>query len=144
MTPPKRVAPSIRDMCELAEIIRKVIPHRHEIKTLSRIWQSVRFEVNEELEQLREVLEKVAFYLRGGGRIVVISYESLMDRMVKRFLRGESPTFLKNEIPMKQKGIQFRKLTRQIIRPSEIEIMSNPRARSARMRAGEKVDYSED
>ena len=126
----------------MAGIIRRVTPHRQQIKTLSRIWQGIRFEVNDELEQLRIGLEKIYTYLKIGGRIVIISYESLMDRMVKRFLRGEKPTYLKKELPMKHPGIQFRSLTRKVVRPTEEEILQNPRARSARLRAGEKLGNS--
>ncbi len=128
---------------DLAEIIRQVTPHRQQIKTLSRIWQGIRFEVNDELEQLRIGLEKIYTYLKIGGRIVVISYESLMDRMVKRFLRGENPTYFKKELPMKHPGIQIRSLTRKVVRPTAEEILRNSRARSARLRAGEKLGDSE-
>ena len=123
----------------LADIVRHLTPYRQQIKTLSRIWQGIRFEVNNELEQLRMGLEKIYSYIKIGGRIVVISYESLMDRMVKRFLRGENATFMKKEYPIIRSNFKFRVLTRRVIRPTEEEVRQNPRARSARLRVGEKI-----
>lgn len=135
----RRKRETIETTGELADIVRRVTPYRQQIKTLSRIWQGIRFEVNDELEQLRMGLEKVYSYLKIDGRIVVISYESLMDRMVKRFLRGEYATFMKKELPIRRPNFKFRVLTRRVIRPTEEEVRQNPRARSARLRIGEKI-----
>ncbi len=124
---------------ELSDLIRKIIPHRWQIKTLSRVWQALRIEVNDELEQLRIGLKQIFPLLKSGGRIVVLSYESLTDRMVKRFFRGEEPSFSKKEIGILDSLFSFRVLTRRVVRPTEEEIKRNSRARSAKLRAAEKV-----
>jgi 16S rRNA (cytosine1402-N4)-methyltransferase len=122
----------------LADIVRKTTSYRFQLKTLARIWQSIRIEVNNELEQLNASLEKIAPFLKPGGRIVVLSYESLTDRMVKRFLNGQGAQIRKiDPFPSVQES-DFQVITRRVVRPSEEEIKLNPRARSARLRAGEK------
>ena len=136
----RRKRGEIATTAELVELVARMVPYRHRIKTFSRIWQALRFEVNNELDQLRIGLEKAYTFLKIGGRIVVICYESLMDRMVKRFLRGERPDFSRGEEPVSRPGFSFHVLTRRIIRPSEEEIRQNPRSRSARLRAAEKSD----
>ena len=130
---------SIETTRDLADVVRRVVPQRTHVKTLSRVFQAVRMEVNDELGQLRTGLEGVYPLLKSGGRIVVISYESLMDRMVKRFFRGEAATFSKHEAVQSDSRFCFRVLTRRIVRPSVEEVAENPRARSARLRAAEKV-----
>lgn len=124
---------------ELAEVVRRVIPSRWQIKTLSRIWQAIRIEVNDELEQLRMGLDKVFPLLNKGGRIVVICYHSLEDRIVKRFFRGETETFSRQQLALSSTGYRFQVLTRRVVRPSDREIRLNSRARSARLRAAEKI-----
>jgi 16S rRNA (cytosine1402-N4)-methyltransferase len=130
----------IRTTHDMAEVIRKITPFRFQVKTLARIWQSIRVEVNDEIKQLESSLKKVVPYLKPGGRIVVLSYESITDRIVKQFFRGPDMTYLAGRplptIPDKV----FRVLTRKIVRPDEEEIRNNPRARSARLRAAEKLD----
>jgi 16S rRNA (cytosine1402-N4)-methyltransferase len=123
---------------QLADIIRGIVPSRYHIKTLARVWQSIRFEVNQELQQLRAVLEKGYALIRPSGRILVISYESLMDRMVKRFFRGEEPSHIKGEAVSKVPRFSFHLLTRRVVRPRLEEVQVNPRARSALLRAAEK------
>lgn len=95
----------------------------------TRVFQAIRLEVNRELERLAAFLAQVRGVLRIGGRLVVIAFHSLEDRIVKQFLRdqssGSEPT--------------FRTLTRRVLRPSADEIERNPRARSARLRAAEAV-----
>lgn len=137
----KRNRQNISTTKMLVDLVNQTIPGRPHIKTLSRIWQALRFEVNDELNQLREGLEKIYFLLKITGRIVVISYESLMDRMVKRFFRGESPTFLRKELPLSRPEFAFRILTKRVIRPTEEEVRKNPRARSAKLRACERLAF---
>jgi 16S rRNA (cytosine1402-N4)-methyltransferase len=138
----KRKKGAIETTTQLVEVVARTIPYRHRIKTLSRVWQALRFEVNSELDQLRVGLEKVYSFLKIKGRIVVISYESLMDRMVKRFFRGQRPDFSRAEEPVSRPGYKLHMLTRRVIRPTDEEIRQNPRSRSARLRAAEKVDES--
>ena len=99
------------------------------IHPATRVFQAIRLEVNRELERLAEFLAQVRGVLRIGGRLVVLAFHSLEDRIVKQFLSeqssGPSPT--------------FRTLTRRVMRPSADEIQRNPRARSARLRAAEAI-----
>ncbi|MNL55009.1 Ribosomal RNA small subunit methyltransferase H [compost metagenome] len=103
------------------------------------MFQAVRIEVNQELEALQEMLEQSAEILKPGGRLVVMSYHSLEDRLVKNFInkgkfRGEvEKDFFGNEIK------PFEQLTRKAIVPTEEEIKENNRARSAKLRIGVKL-----
>ena len=97
----------------------------------TRVFQAIRLEVNQELERLARFLSAIRTVLRIGGRLVVIAFHSLEDRIVKRFLRDASAGASQGE------SAAFRTLTRRVLRPSEEEIARNPRARSARLRAAE-------
>jgi 16S rRNA (cytosine1402-N4)-methyltransferase len=98
---------------------------------LSRIFQALRLEVNHELDELDYVVANAADWLLPGGRLVVISYESLSDRRVKSLQRPSSGA---------EGGPRFRKLTPHVLRPDRDEIRDNPRARSAKLRALERKD----
>lgn len=114
---------------QLRAIVERCVPSRQRYDALSRVFQALRIAVNEELRHLEDFLECVPSLLCPGGRIVVISYHSLEDRIVKQTFRR----FARQEPP------QFRILTPKPIRPSAEEIAQNPRSRSARMRAAERV-----
>ncbi len=109
---------------ELVKLIDKVVPKRYRLKTLARVFQALRIAVNKELDNLKIALDSSVDILEGGGRIVVISYHSLEDRIVKSFLKSNK---------------KIRNLTKKPVRPSEEEIRLNPRSRSAKLRAGEKT-----
>ena len=124
---------------DLADVVRQHVPTREEVKSLSRVFQALRIGVNREIEVLERVLEASVHVIRPGGRIVVISYHSLEDRRVKRFLRygnfrGEPVRDLYGNLQT-----PWRELTRKPIRPSDEEVESNPRARSARLRIAERT-----
>jgi len=125
---------------ELAELIRKSVPAQQESKTLSRIFQAIRIGVNEELEVLERALQSATKVLKPKGRLVAISYHSLEDRRVKRFLRtGNFEGRLERDIygnPIKP----FQELTRKPISASQEEQEVNTRSRSARLRIGEKSE----
>ncbi len=136
---------SIETTTELAEIIASGIRKDKRNETLSRIFQAIRIEVNHELENLESSLEQAVEMLMSGGRIVVVSYHSLEDRIVKEFFRKESapefhagaPGSLKSRIDLSR--ARLRVLTKKPVTPSEEEIERNPRARSAKLRAAEKI-----
>ena len=114
---------------------------RHHPATL--VFQALRIAVNDELAALREGLDAAIQALRPGGRLVVIAYHSLEDRSVKqRLRRGRAPAApARRACPVCICGRvpQLRVLTRRPLRPSEAEIAENPRARSARLRAAERI-----
>ncbi len=132
----------IETTVQLAEIVRSRVPQRFQIKTLARVFQAIRIEVNDELNRLRRALEKAFRALRKGGRLVVISYHSLEDRIVKDFFRYKaSACVCPPEWPQCRcdKVSEVKILTRQPLVPTPEEVQANPRARSARLRVAEKI-----
>lgn len=128
---------------ELSDIIQRIVPHKFYIKSLSRIFQAIRIRVNDELINLTYVLEQAIPVLSEGGRLVVISYHSLEDKIVKNFLRQQSnpctcPPSFPECICHKKPTVKI--LTKRIVKPSTEEIHNNKRSRSARLRAAEKLD----
>ena len=128
---------------DLVEIIKISIGHTNNInKVLSRVFQSFRIFVNNELEELNVFLNKVINYLDINGVIVVISFHSLEDRIVKRFFNGITSDSISKQIPLKStelKHIKFINLTKPI-KPTFDEVKNNPRARSAIMRAARRIN----
>jgi 16S rRNA (cytosine1402-N4)-methyltransferase len=136
----------IRTAEELAALIERVMPVnprlRRRTHPATRVFQALRIAVNEELEALEEGLVAAMDLLRPGGRLVVLSYHSLEDRIVKRFMaaerRGcvcppEAPVCVCGKTP------RLRLVTRPSMTPSDGEVEANPRARSARLRAAERL-----
>jgi 16S rRNA (cytosine1402-N4)-methyltransferase len=131
---------------ELAALIERVLPPnpRQPRRThpATRVFQALRIAVNEELDALQEGLTAALDLLRPGGRLVVLSYHSLEDRIVKRFLAAERRGCVcPPEIPVCVCGRnpRLRLLTRPSLTPTAEEIAANPRARSARLRAAERL-----
>jgi 16S rRNA (cytosine1402-N4)-methyltransferase len=111
-------------------------------KTLARVFQALRIEVNDELGNLRRALSDGMGMLAPGGRIVVIAYHSLEDRIVKEFFKAESALSRRSAhkyLPDEPLTPALRVLTRKPITPSDTEKERNPRARSARMRVAERL-----
>ena len=124
---------------ELRRAISEVVNQKILVKTLARVFQAVRIEVNQELEVLKSVLSQSLEVLKTGGRLVIMSYHSLEDRLVKRFFKSgnffdkvEKDLFGNDLTPL-------RPINRQIITPSPLEIARNPAARSAKLRIAEKM-----
>lgn len=125
---------------ELDEAIRPALPKFAEHKFLAKVYQALRIEVNHEMRSLEKFLEGAADTLRPGGRLVVITYHSLEDRMVKNFIKTgradgkeEKDVFGNIHAPLKA-------VNRKPILPRESEIASNTRARSAKLRIAEKTE----
>ena len=120
----------IRTTTELAQVVSRAIPYRaglHQIHPATRTFQALRLAVNRELENLAAFLSNALAVLAPGGRLVMLSFHSLEDRMVKQaFQRWQ------------HEG-RARVLTRKVVRPSEEEVLANPRSRSAKLRASEKA-----
>src|SRR6056297_48169 len=128
----------IETTLELREAIESVLYGRHIIKSVARVFQAIRIEVNRELDVLKDGLTQAFELLRPGGRIVAISYHSLEDRIVKNYFKSGNfegkveKDFFGNPI------MPIQVITRQIITPSDEEIKENPAARSAKLRVAEK------
>ena len=134
----KNRAQKINTTTELAEVVAPALPRGKENKVLSQIFQALRIEVNHELEVLQELLMQSAEALKPGGRLVVISYHSLEDRLVKNFMKSGN---FKGKVEKDFYGnplCPFTLVTRKPIVPDEQEIEENSRARSAKLRIAEK------
>jgi 16S rRNA (cytosine1402-N4)-methyltransferase len=122
----------------LKNIALKVAPRGKENQYLAKVFQAIRIEVNEEIESLKEMIRNATDLLKPGGRIVVIAYHSLEDRLIKNYFR----TGNFEGTPVKDfYGRQISPLspvTRKAIIPSEAELQANPRSRSAKLRIAEK------
>jgi len=132
----------IRTTGELAEIVRRVVPRKAERKSLVRVFQALRIRVNDELGALESALESLFEMLAPGGRLAVISYHSLEDRLVKRFFKRQAnPCTCPPGLPVCACGRTpvAKVLTRKPVRPKIQEIESNPRSRSARLRLAQKL-----
>lgn len=123
---------------QLKNILKKYLPPKKENKILAQIYQAIRIEVNQEIEALKEFLLQTPELLKKGGRLSLISYHSLEDRLVKRFIRSgmfegepEKDVFGNVSVPLKKIG--------NLIVPSKEEIQLNNRARSAKLRIAEKL-----
>ena len=134
----ERVQGEIKSSEHLKEVLKKFVKHKNEHKVLAQIYQAIRIEVNQEIEALKELLSQMPEVLKVGGRLSFISYHSLEDRLVKRFIRnglfeGEPvrDVYGNFEVPLRKVG--------GLIVPSKTEIKENNRARSAKLRVAEKI-----
>ena len=126
---------------QLATLIESVKPTRRRIHPATQTFQALRIEVNKELDRLKEVLPQAVANLKTGGRMTVISFHSLEDRIVKEFFRRESLDCLcppKQPICTCGHKATLKEVTKKPISPGEAEIKANPRARSAKLRIAEK------
>jgi 16S rRNA (cytosine1402-N4)-methyltransferase len=126
---------------DLVQVLSKMAPGGRENKFYAQIFQALRIEVNDELSALKELLEQSSKLLKPGGRLVVISYHSLEDRLVKHFMRSGN---FEDNIEKDIKGqihAPFAPISRKAIVASPEEVMNNPRARSARLRVAERTEY---
>ena len=139
----KRAQSPIKTTRQLTELIEDAVPVREKHKhPATRTFQAIRIEINRELDELKAVLQQSARVLRQGGRLVVISFHSLEDRIVKRFIRDESGAkYNPGRLPIKEvdiaKGVL--KARGKALKAGKQEISQNPRARSAIMRVAERV-----
>ncbi len=137
----RRAARPIRTTAELAEIIATVVPARPGRHPATRSFQAIRMHINRELEELEQALNAALELLDHGGRLCVISFHSLEDRLVKRFLRDHSrvdPALV--DLPVVPAAAQpTLRLPARAIRASAAEVAANPRARSATLRTGERL-----
>ena len=128
---------------ELAECIEKAVGRHGRIHPATRTFQAIRMTVNEELESLTAALHAAPQALKPGGRLLVITFHSLEDRLVKQFLRRHSAPFIDDPgwpAPRPNPDCRFRLLARKAIAPSPTESSLNPRSRSAKLRVAQLLD----
>ncbi|MDE7402855.1 MAG: 16S rRNA (cytosine(1402)-N(4))-methyltransferase RsmH [Muribaculaceae bacterium] len=124
---------------ELWEAVRGALSPKSEKKDLSQVFQALRIEVNGELESIRKLLEASARVLKPGGRLAVITYHSIEDRLVKNFMRsGNTEGKIEQDI-YGRVHTPWKLITRSPITPSEQEVEQNPRSRSAKLRVAELI-----
>ncbi|CAN5579526.1 16S rRNA (cytosine(1402)-N(4))-methyltransferase RsmH [soil metagenome] len=130
----------IRTIDEFKKVINPCAPRGKENSFYAQIFQALRIEVNDELGALKDLLEQAPSVLRQGGRLVVISYHSLEDRLVKNFINtGNTAGELKKDFYGNVTGLLFKALTRKPVEADASEVERNPRSRSAKMRIAEKL-----
>ena len=127
---------------QLAEIVKKAYPGHSRVHPATRTFQAIRIAVNDELSVLEQALPRAIQALRPGGRLAVISFHSLEDRIVKDFFRLESKDWINppyEKIYEVERKATLQEMTRKPITPGADEIELNPRARSAKLRIAEKL-----
>ena len=131
---------------QLAQIVIDSIPRhaasKQKIHPATRVFMALRIAVNQELEKLKNFMEHAAGFLKSGGRLCVLSFHSLEDRIVKQGLKAlEKGCSCPPQLPQCVCGQkpQLRILTKKVVRPAEEEVTANPMARSTRLRAAEKI-----
>ena len=130
----------IETTAELRKAVSAVVNKKFEVKSLARVFQAIRIEVNQELEMLKQVLQQSLKVLKPGGRLVAMSYHSLEDRLVKRFFKAGN---FEGDIEKDFYGnvlSPLKPVSKQVITPSLQEISINPAARSAKLRIAEKTE----
>lgn len=134
----RKVRP-VKTVSDITSVLAALVPFRQENKFYARLFQALRIAVNHEIDYLKEMLEQALEVLAPGGRLVVLTYHSLEDRIVKDFMRSgnfsgeEQKDFYGNLVT------PFRLVTRKAIVPGEDEIERNSRSRSAKLRIAEKI-----
>ena len=133
-----RTLNKINTTFDLNKILKPLYPESYLNKNLSRIYQAIRIEVNKELDVLKSFLEQTSELLLPGGRLCVISYHSLEDRMVKRYItNGNFSTTAEKDL-YGNFSVPFKKIGK-MIQPSAVELKENIRSRSAKLRIAEKI-----
>lgn len=135
----KRIEKSIESTNELKQVIKPCMPKFEENRYLAKVFQAIRMEVNQEMEALKECLTQCVEVLKPGGRLVIMSYHSLEDRLVKNIMKtGNIDGIEEKDIVFGTSKKVFKLLGSKPIIPSDEEIKNNSRARSAKLRVAEK------
>lgn len=136
-----RNAKTIETTFDLCKALLPLTPKGIEHKFLAKVFQALRIEVNAEMEALREMLEQTPEMIISGGRLVILTYHSLEDRLVKNFMRsGNFEGKTESDVFGNINGLPFKVFNNKVIIPNETEINQNSRARSAKLRIAIKND----
>ncbi|MFV0545217.1 MAG: 16S rRNA (cytosine(1402)-N(4))-methyltransferase RsmH [Bacteroides sp.] len=133
-----RANKEIHTIYELLEVIKPIFNIERDKKDLAKVFQALRIEVNQEMEALKEMLSSAINVLKPGGRLVVITYHSLEDRMVKNIMKAGNINGKVEQDFFGNVNAPLRITSNKVITPSEKEILANPRSRSAKLRIAEK------
>ncbi|MBR3895412.1 MAG: 16S rRNA (cytosine(1402)-N(4))-methyltransferase RsmH [Bacteroidaceae bacterium] len=135
-----RANKQIETIGDFLDIVKPLFGREREKKELAKVFQALRIEVNQEMEALREMLESAIQVLKPGGRLVVITYHSLEDRMVKNIMRTGNVEGRAEQDFFGRIQTSLRPVNNKVIVPTEEELSRNPRSRSAKLRIAEKVE----
>ncbi len=135
----ERNASKITTTTRLREIASRCTPAKTENQYLAKVFQALRLEVNDEIKVLKNMLEAALAVLKPGGRLSVISYHSLEDRLVKNFMKSGNFEGKQEKDFFGNVNTPFKLVTRKVVIPDDKEIAENPRARSAKLRIAEKL-----
>lgn len=128
----------------LTSIVRSVLGKEREKKEIAKVFQALRIEVNHEMEVLRELLDAAVEVLRPGGRLVVLTYHSLEDRMVKNYMRAGNADGRIEQDFYGNRLSPLRPVNNRVIVPGSDELRLNPRSRSAKLRIAERVETADE
>ena len=128
---------------DLVEAVKPCTPPKDEAKFLTKLFQALRIELNGEMEVLKMALEQSLKLLKPGGRLVIMSYHSLEDRLVKNFMRSGNTEGRIEKDFFGRATTPFKVITRKAIVPTEEEVARNPRSRSAKLRVAQKLNTEE-
>ena len=134
-----RVERPIATTMELAECLKGLFPREREKKEVTKVFQALRIEVNHEMEALTELLDSATTLLASGGRLVVITYHSLEDRIVKNMMRAGNTAGVVEKDFYGRSSAPLKPLTNKPETPTQEETEANPRSRSAKLRVAEKL-----
>ena len=135
-----RSSKTIETTGDLMQITESLFPREREKKETAKLFQALRIEVNHEMEALKEMLYGAQEVLRKGGRLSVITYHSLEDRIVKNFMKAGNAEGKVNQDFFGRTVAPFRQISNKVIVPSEEEQLRNPRSRSAKLRIAERCE----
>ena len=134
-----RRSSSIKTIDDFKNALQKIVKGNPN-KYFAQVFQALRIEVNEELTALRELLQQIPLLLKPGGRVAIITFHSLEDRLVKNFFRrGSFEEVEENPFTREQAVNELKVITKKPITPGEAEVNHNPRSRSAKLRVAEKL-----
>ncbi len=136
-----RETKEITTTSDLKDVLLPLAERGKENKFFARIFQALRIEVNDEIEILKEFLEQSIKVIKPGGRLVVISYHSLEDRLVKNYMKSGNAEGTINKDFYGNILAPYKPVTRKPVTPAENELEENPRSRSGKLRAAERTDY---